>query len=61
MDGLLLRVVSNVGSVPKHEVEWTDSEDKASIGNSHALNDIFNCVDRNIFRLINTCVSIKEA
>lgn len=35
-------------------------EDEASLGNSRALNAIFNEVDKNIFRLINTCFFAKE-
>lgn len=38
-----------------------NAEDKASLGNSHAMNAIFNGVDQNAFKLINTCTSIKEA
>ena len=36
-------------------------EDEASLWNSHALNAIFNEVDQNVFKLINTCTSTKEA
>lgn len=39
----------------KPEVEWTNVEDNEDIGNSKALNSIFNGVDKNMFRLINTC------
>lgn len=45
----------------KPELQWTEAEDEASLGNSRALNAIFNGVDRNIFYLINTYVSTKEA
>ena len=31
------------------------------MGNCRALNAIFNGVDKNVFRLINTCTSAKEA
>lgn len=34
-------------------------EDEATLGNSWALNTIFNGVDQNIFQLINTCVFAK--
>lgn len=39
----------------------TKGVDEASLGNSRALNAIFNGVDKNIFRLINICVSTKKA
>ncbi|KAA0061380.1 gag-pol polyprotein [Cucumis melo var. makuwa] len=32
-------------SVPKSEVDWTDAEEQASLGNARALNAIFNGVD----------------
>ncbi|KAA0032368.1 gag-pol polyprotein [Cucumis melo var. makuwa] len=46
-------------STPKRESDWTDAEDQASLGNSRALNAIYN--DQNVFKLINTCTSAKEA
>ena len=46
---------------PKPEKEWSPTEDEAALGNSRALNAIFNGVDKNIFRLINTCTSAKVA
>ena len=48
-------------SVPKPEVDWTDAEEQASIGNARALNAIFNGVDLNVFKLINSCSTTKEA
>ncbi|XP_057432426.1 uncharacterized protein LOC130725194 [Lotus japonicus] len=45
----------------KPEEEWTKDEDEASLGNSKALNVIFNGVDKNMFRLINTCTVAKDA
>lgn len=39
----------------KPKVEWIDAEDKEAIGNSKALNSIFNGVDKRMFKLINTC------
>ncbi|KAA0067345.1 putative mitochondrial protein [Cucumis melo var. makuwa] len=36
-------------SVPKPEVDWTDAEEQASVGNARALNTIFNGVDQNVF------------
>lgn len=44
----------------KPEVKWTDAEDEEYLGNSKALNAIFNFVDKNMFRLINTCSEAKE-
>lgn len=46
---------------PKPENDWSPTEDEAALGNFHALNSIFNEVDKNVFRLINTCTSAKEA
>jgi gag-polypeptide of LTR copia-type len=46
---------------PKPEKDWTDDEDEESLGNSRALNAIFNGVDKNVFRLINTCTTAKSA
>jgi hypothetical protein len=37
-----------------------DAEDNEGLGNSKALNVIFNGVDRNVFRLINTFTEAKE-
>ncbi|KAA0061232.1 gag-pol polyprotein [Cucumis melo var. makuwa] len=48
-------------SIPKSEVDWTNAEEQASVGNAKALNAIFNGVDLNVFRLINSCSSAKEA
>lgn len=42
--------------VVKPEKEWSSEEEEASFGNSRALNVVYNGVDKNIFRLINTCV-----
>lgn len=50
-----------ITSVKKSEVEWSPTEDEAALYNSKALNAIYNGVDRNVFRLINTCESAKEA
>ncbi|KAA0040963.1 gag-pol polyprotein [Cucumis melo var. makuwa] len=47
--------------VPKPEVDWTDAEEQASVGNARALNAIFNVVDLNVFKLINSCSTSKEA
>ncbi|KAA0060315.1 gag-pol polyprotein [Cucumis melo var. makuwa] len=52
MDGVL---------VPKPKVDWTDAEEQASVGNAIAINAIFNGVDLNVFKLINSCTTAKEA
>ncbi|KAA0036824.1 uncharacterized protein E5676_scaffold110G001920 [Cucumis melo var. makuwa] len=48
-------------SVPKPEVDWTDAEEQAFVGNARALNAIFNGVNLNIVKLINYCSIAKEA
>ncbi|KAA0060757.1 gag-pol polyprotein [Cucumis melo var. makuwa] len=48
-------------SVPKSEVDWTDAKEQVSVGSAKALNFIFNGVDLNVFKLINSCNSAKEA
>jgi len=45
----------------KSEEEWSKDEDSLAIGNSRALNALFNGVDKNMFRLINTCTMTKDA
>lgn len=45
----------------KLEAEWTDVEDEEDLRNSEALNSMFNGMDKNMFRLINTCSIAKEA
>ena len=45
----------------KNEEDWTKEVDEEVLGNSKALNAIFNGVDKNLFRLINTCTVAKEA
>lgn len=45
----------------KPEEEWTKEEDEAALGNSRALNAIYNGVDRNMFKLVHTCTVAKEA
>ena len=45
----------------KPKEDWTDDEDKLALGNSKALNALFNGVDKNVFRLIKSCVVAKEA
>lgn len=45
----------------KRKFEWTDVEDNEALGNSKALNAIFNGMNKNMFRLINTCTKAKDA
>ena len=45
----------------KKEEDWTKEEDEEALSNSKALNAIFNGVDKNMFRLINTCTVAKDA
>src|ERR1044072_1628596 len=45
----------------KKEEDWTKEEEEEAWANSKALNAIFNSVDKNMFRLINTCIVAKEA
>jgi hypothetical protein len=45
----------------KPEEQWTKEEDDLALGNSKALNAIFNGVDKNIFRLVNNCEVAKDA
>src|ERR1044072_1635351 len=45
----------------KKEEDWTKEEEEEAWANSKALNAIFNGVDKNMFRIINTCVVAKEA
>ncbi|CAM8994918.1 unnamed protein product [Rhodiola kirilowii] len=47
--------------VPKPEALWTEEEDKASMGNSKAINAIFSRVDENVMKLIINCEVAKEA
>ena len=45
----------------KPEEDWSKEEDEIALGNSKALNAIFNGIDKNIFRLVNTCEVAKDA
>ncbi|CAM8904998.1 unnamed protein product [Rhodiola kirilowii] len=47
--------------VPKQEALWTEDEDKASMGNSKAMNAIFSAVNENVMKLIINCEVAKEA
>ncbi|KAA0054678.1 gag protease polyprotein [Cucumis melo var. makuwa] len=48
-------------SVPKSKVDLTDAKEQAVVGNARAFNAIFDGVDLNMFKLINSCSSAKEA
>ncbi|XP_057439907.1 uncharacterized protein LOC130731662 [Lotus japonicus] len=52
---------STEGGKLKPEEDWNKDEDEEALGNHKALNAIFNGVDKNMFRLINTCTVAKEA
>jgi len=51
----------NRTNVLKPEEEWTVAEDELALGNSKALNALFNGVDKNMFRLIKQCTVAKDA
>lgn len=51
----------DVTSILKSEAKWTNDEDDEALGNSKVLNVIFNYMDKNMFRLINTCSEAREA
>jgi len=51
----------NRTAVLKSEEEWTAIEDKQALGDSKALNALFNDVDKNMFRLIKQCIVAKDA
>ncbi|MCI10390.1 gag-protease polyprotein, partial [Trifolium medium] len=45
----------------KAEEDWSKEEDEQALGNSKALNVLFNAVDINMFKLIKKCTVAKEA
>ena len=45
----------------KKEEEWSKEEDEEALANSKALSAIFNGVDKNMFKLINTCTVAKDS
>ncbi|CAM8944927.1 unnamed protein product [Rhodiola kirilowii] len=47
--------------VPKPEALWTEADDRASVGNSKAMNAIFSGVDENVMKLIINCEVAKDA
>src|SRR3954464_7201440 len=44
----------------KPEEEWDKDEEALALGNSKALNALFNGIDRNIFRLVHQCELAKD-
>ncbi|TYK21554.1 gag-pol polyprotein [Cucumis melo var. makuwa] len=44
----------------KPKISWSKEEDEASLGNSRALNVLFNGIDQNVFKLINTALKMVE-
>ncbi|CAM8986471.1 unnamed protein product [Rhodiola kirilowii] len=56
-------IMNNLTGEPiaKPEALWTEEEDKASMGNSKAMNAIFSAVDENVIKLIINCEVAKEA
>ena len=44
----------------KPEEDWSKEEDELALGNSKALNALFNGIDRNIFRLVHQYELAKE-
>jgi len=51
----------NRTDVLKPVKEWTAAEDELALGNSKALNALFNGVDKNMFRLIKQCTVANNA
>ncbi|CAM8997789.1 unnamed protein product [Rhodiola kirilowii] len=47
--------------VVKPEALWTDTDEKASVGNAKVMNAIFSGVDENVFKLIANYEIVKEA
>ncbi|CAM8965633.1 unnamed protein product [Rhodiola kirilowii] len=56
-------IMNNLTGEPiaKPEALWTEEEDKASMGNSKAMNAIFSAVDETVMKLIINCEVAKEA
>ncbi|KAA0043191.1 gag-pol polyprotein [Cucumis melo var. makuwa] len=57
----IIREGPSASRSPVLDVDWTDVEEQASVGNARALNAIFNGVDLNVFKSINSCSTPKEA
>ena len=58
---VVLDVDGNRTTLLKPEEEWSTAEDELALGNSKALNTLFNGVDKNMFRLIKQCIVAKDA
>ncbi|XP_058767373.1 uncharacterized protein LOC131641069 [Vicia villosa] len=58
---VVLDAIKQPTSTLKLEEDWDDEEDNLALGNFKALNAIFNSIDRNVFRLVNTCEVAKDA
>jgi len=58
---VVLDADGNMTTVLKPEEEWIVAEDELTLGNSKALNALFNGVDKNMFRLIKQCTIAKDA
>ncbi|GAA0165522.1 hypothetical protein LIER_20907 [Lithospermum erythrorhizon] len=58
---LIQAALAGGGRVVKEEADWTPAEDELALGNSKALNSIFNVMDPNIFKMISKCSVAKEA
>ncbi|KAA0040864.1 gag-pol polyprotein [Cucumis melo var. makuwa] len=54
-------VTVNEVSMSKPKLTGQNAEEQASVGNARAINAIFNGVDLNVFKLINSCTTAKEA
>ncbi|CAM8895604.1 unnamed protein product [Rhodiola kirilowii] len=63
MRGWTEPMMNNLTGEPvlKPEALWTEDEDKASMGNSKAMNAIFSAVNENVMKLIINCEVAKEA
>lgn len=50
----------NTTFTSKPEKDWPKDEDELALENSKASNALFNGVEKNMFRLINTCIVAKD-
>ncbi|GAA0187139.1 hypothetical protein LIER_34427 [Lithospermum erythrorhizon] len=48
-------ITNNNVAVVKQNGDWTGVEEEATLAHNKALNTIFNVVDINVFKLINSC------
>ncbi|GAA0150189.1 hypothetical protein LIER_09183 [Lithospermum erythrorhizon] len=54
-------LTNNNVTIVKVEAICTGEEEELALGNNKTLNAIFNVVDVNLFKLINTCTVAKKA